>query len=86
VPELVVPDSFWKMARRKDKRLRQAIAKCVELLGDNPGHPGLSVHLMQGHRNVWEAYVDSGNRVTFHWEGETIVLRKNCNHDMLRRP
>ena len=41
---------------------------------------------MQGHRGVWEAYVDRANRVTFHYDGETIVLRKNCNHDILRRP
>ena len=84
--ELIIPDSFWKMAKRKDQRMRRAIAKCVELLGDNPRHPGLNTHPMQGFRNVWEAYVDEGNRVTFHRDGNTIVLRKNCNHDILRRP
>ena len=42
---------------------------------------------MQGHRGVWEAYVDRANRVTFHYADDgTIVLRKNCNHDILRRP
>jgi hypothetical protein len=36
-----------------------------------------------GTRGVWEAYVDSANRVTFHWEGDTIVLRNNCRHEIV---
>jgi hypothetical protein len=35
---------------------------------------------------VWEAYVDNANRVTFHWKDGVIVLRRNCSHDILRRP
>ena len=35
---------------------------------------------------MWEAYVDQPNRLTFHYDAERIALRKNCNHDILRRP
>lgn len=65
--------------------MQAAIAECVGRLVDNPAHPGLRVHPMQGVPGVWEAYVDKGNRITFHREGDTIVLRNHCNHDMLRR-
>jgi hypothetical protein len=34
---------------------------------------------------VFEAYVDKKNRVTFHWEDGKIILRNNCNHDILKR-
>jgi len=66
--------------------LRAAIARCVELLADNPRHPGLQTHRLQGSPGVWEAYIDQANRVTFHYDGSVIVLRKNCNHDILSRP
>jgi hypothetical protein len=66
--------------------MQQAIARCVELLADNPRHPGLNAHRMQGQPGVWEAYIDQANRITFHYEDGKIVLRKNCNHDILRRP
>lgn len=81
-----MPESFARTVRRKEPRLRDAIARCVRLLGDDPRHPGLHTHRVQGMRGVWEAYVDQANRVTFHWSGDTIVLRKNCNHDILRSP
>ena len=84
--ELEIPPSFKKTAKKKDATLQSAIARCVQLLGDNPRHPGLEAHKIQGCPGVWEAYVDRANRVTFHYVGEKIVLRKNCNHDILKRP
>jgi mRNA-degrading endonuclease YafQ of YafQ-DinJ toxin-antitoxin module len=86
VPDVEVPVSFKRMARKKPAQLRAAIARCVELLADNPRHPGLQTHRVQGAVGVWEAYIDQANRVTFHYEGQVIVLRKNCSHDILRRP
>ncbi len=77
--------SFKRRLRKKPASFQKAIAECIERLVDNPRHPGLQVHPMQGHPGVWEAYVDKGNRITFHREGETLVLRNHCNHDMLRR-
>jgi hypothetical protein len=82
----VIPPAFRRIARGKPPRLREAIARCVELLGDDPRHPGLHTHRVQGSRGVWEAYVDAGNRVTFHWADGKIHLRNNCNHDILKRP
>jgi hypothetical protein len=85
VPTLEIPPKFERVARKKEARLRIAIARCVELLGDDPHHPGLHAHRVQGAPGVWEAYVDDANRVTFHYVGSTIVMRNNCNHDIIRR-
>ena len=60
----------------------------VKRLGDNPRHPSLQTHLVRGTKNpkVFEAYVDMKNRVTWHWDEGTIVLRNHCNHEILKRP
>jgi hypothetical protein len=42
--------------------------------------------LQLGSAGVFEAYVDKKNRVTFHYEQGAIVLRKHCNHDILKNP
>jgi mRNA-degrading endonuclease YafQ of YafQ-DinJ toxin-antitoxin module len=86
VPEVEIPPSFKKVARKKQLSLQLAIARCVELLADNPRHPGLQAHRVQGSPGVWEAYVDRANRVTFHYDAGKIVIRKNCNHEILKRP
>jgi hypothetical protein len=86
VPELVIPDHFKRLVEAKPAPLAGAIAKCVHQLGENPRHRGLQTHAVHGMKNpkVYEAYVDKGNRVTFHWEDGKIVLRNNCNHDIIR--
>lgn len=87
MPRYRIPDDFKKELRRKPPRLADAILRCVQGLGENPRHPGLHVHRVQGTPGVWEAYVDRANRVTFHYEDGVIVMRKHCNHDILtRRP
>jgi hypothetical protein len=74
---------FKRARRRKTPDTRQSIDGCVELLSENPRHPGLHSHRVQGTRRVWESYVDEANRVTWQYgESGTIVLRNNCTHDM----
>jgi hypothetical protein len=86
MPELIIPPAFRRKARKKEPGMRAAIARCLELLADNPRHTGLHTHRVQGAPGVWEAYIDHANRITFHWDGPVIVVRNNCNHDILRHP
>jgi hypothetical protein len=44
LPELIVPPAFKRTARKKNERLQAAIARCLQLLGDDPRHPGLHTH------------------------------------------
>ena len=62
----------------RDLGMRQAVRR-------GRHQPGLRVHKMRGVGDIWEAYVDRANRVTYEWERDTIVLRMNCNHQMLTR-
>jgi hypothetical protein len=74
---------FKRARRRKSQDMRQSIDDCVELLLENPRHPGLHTHRVQGTRRVWESYVDYANRVTWEYgEGDIVILRNNCGHDV----
>jgi hypothetical protein len=86
VPPVFLPRSFRRELERKPPSLRAAILECVLRLGEDTRHPSLQTHRVQGTPRVFEAYVDRANRVTFHYDGPTIVMRKHCNHDILRRP
>ena len=82
----VATEPTWRRRFAKKSIVMQgAILECVTRLREDPSHPSLHVKKMQGHRDVYEARVDKGNRITFHWEQGTIVLRNHCNHDVLRR-
>ncbi|PCC32575.1 hypothetical protein CIK74_14665 [Glutamicibacter sp. BW77] len=83
-----IPDSFKKTAKKKPKQMQERIAECITLLVENPRNPRLNSHKMKGTSGIWECYVDrDGNRVTFEYSADrkTIILRNNCNHDMLYR-
>ncbi|MGD0247842.1 MAG: hypothetical protein ABSB75_02205 [Candidatus Limnocylindrales bacterium] len=80
------PIRFRDRLQKKPPALQAAILKCLERLGDDPRHPGLNVHRVQGSDGAWEAYVDDSNRVTFEFgPHNVIVLRNHCNHDIIRR-
>lgn len=76
---------FRKRLRKKPPMMQAAVARCIQRLGEDRTHPGLRVHEVEGTEGVWEAYVDDANRVTFHVEDGVIVLRNNCNHDIIKR-
>ena len=86
MPEIDIPPSFRRTVKKKEPSMQVAIMRCVALLADDPRHPGLHTHRVQGTREVWEAYIDDANRITFHYAQGRVVLRKNCNHSILRRP
>lgn len=87
---LDIPTRFKRQLRKKTPQLQDAILECVEKLGENSRHPSLQTHELQSRKGVFEAYVDKANRITFHYERRAgqrfIVLRKHCNHDILRSP
>ncbi len=85
MPRYRVTPKFKKRLNQKPPALRGAILECINRLSENPGHPGLQAHRVQGTQGIWEAYVDKANRVTYEWDGDTIVMRNHCNHDIIER-
>ncbi len=83
MPELEIPISFRKRLQKKQPRLQAAILECVHKLGEDPRHPGLHTHKIQGQEGVFEAYVDKANRVTWAYSEGKILLRNHCSHDIV---
>lgn len=77
--------SFKKRLRKKPPEMRTAIEDAVTQLRKDWRYPGLRTCRVQNKAGVYEARVNGGNRLTFHWDNDTIVLRNHCNHDILDR-
>jgi len=80
-----VSRSFKRKLAKKTPQLQAAIATAVRQLRVDWRHTSLHAHKMGGEKDVFEARIDQANRITFHWEGDVIVLRAHCNHDILKR-
>jgi len=78
-----VDKRFKRRLGKKSNEMQAAIASCIRQLRENPHHPSLRTKRVQGAPGVYEARIDRANRLTFHWEGETLVLRNHCNHDLM---
>ncbi len=76
---------FKKQLQKKPRDMQTAIANAVTQLRADHRHKGLHTHRVQGQPGVFEARIDQANRLTFHWDGDTIVLRNHCNHDILKK-
>ena len=66
--------------------MQEAIDRAVVQLRKDWRHPGLRTGRIGNTKGVYEARVDGGNRLTFHWEGEAIRPREHCNHKTLDHP
>ncbi|MFN0073043.1 MAG: type II toxin-antitoxin system RelE family toxin [Chloroflexota bacterium] len=87
MPSIDIPKRFKKRLQKKPPELVSAILEAIDRLIENPSHPGLKVHPVQGTTGVFEAYIDLKNRLTFEFGPDgSIVLRNHCNHDILKRP
>ncbi len=49
-------------------------------------HPSLGVKKIKGTKNIWEARASRSLRITFNFEGDTIILRTVGEHDVLSHP
>lgn len=85
VNPILTEPRFKRAYKKKPKRMRDAIDRALVQLRTDPKAQSLGIHRIWGRPGVWAADLDKGNRLTFHWDGDTIVLRNHCNHDMLRR-
>ncbi|HEV8574233.1 MAG TPA: hypothetical protein VGR43_05935 [Dehalococcoidia bacterium] len=84
--ELVFTREFERLFRRLPKRIRLETYEKLVLLQSDPSHPSLRVKRIKGTRALWEMSVTMNYRITFQVEGETVILRRNGTHDILRSP
>lgn len=80
-----VTPRFRRAYRKKTVTMRDAVDDAVLKLRTDPTNVGLQAKKIQGQPGVFESRIDRSNRLTWHWEDDTIVLRNHCNHDILNR-
>ncbi len=84
--ELQLTEKFQKKLLAKNQQRRAAVVETLLKLARNPHHPGLHVHKVKGSAQVFESYVNSSDRVTFHFGRDCLILRNCCEHDIIKSP
>jgi mRNA-degrading endonuclease YafQ of YafQ-DinJ toxin-antitoxin module len=64
------------------KHIQKKVKKQLFLFEQNPRHPSLSVHRLNGE---WELYVDIHYRCLFRWKGSEIELLTIGTHKVVDR-
>ena len=74
----------WKQLNEEDKALAR---KAIKNLAIDIRYPALRVKKIKGTEYIWEARASRSLRLTFHIEGDAILLRNIGHHDeTLGRP
>jgi len=82
-----VTTNFKRKYKKKIQIAQKSIDDTIELLIDNPHHPGLHTHKVQGTTKIFEAYINDEARLTFEYVENSIIFRTNCNHNtVLKNP
>lgn len=82
-----VTNNFKRKYKKKIPIAQKSIDDTIGFLIDNPHHPGLHTHKVQGHTKIFEAYINDEARLTFEYAANSIIFRTNCNHNkVLRSP
>lgn len=73
---------FEKQYSKKTLDEKDKVDETLDILEQNPRHPGLHAHRIQGKKRIWECYIDDSMRITFEYGKGCIILRNNCRHYM----
>jgi mRNA interferase RelE/StbE len=74
-------DRFKKAWKELEETEKALAAKVLQNLLKDFRYPGLGVKKIQGAKGIWEARVSRTIRLTFHIDGDSIVLRNIGKHD-----
>ncbi len=66
--------------------IQERAEKKLALFLENPQHPSLQTHKMEGCRNIWESWITGDYRFTFEIAGDIYKLRRVGTHEIYRNP
>ena len=82
---VVIGNRFKRKLGKKTPDMQKAIYRCIKLLLTDPRHNSLRTHKLQSsEEDIWAAYVDTTNVVTFDRRDNSLFMRNHCNIDLLR--
>jgi mRNA-degrading endonuclease RelE of RelBE toxin-antitoxin system len=84
---IVISERFALAYAELPPDVRRRVDKALRLLEEDFRHPGLRARRVEGMEGIYEARVDRRHRMTYHREGDRLVMRNVGEHDdTLRRP
>ena len=78
-------EAFAKDYRRLPAKIKDKADKQLRHLMENPKHPSLKIHRIEGTHGFWEFYLDRSYRCVYTQEGDTAVLRYIGPHDIIEK-
>ena len=85
--EFLFTDRFKKSYKKLTEADKQAARKKLTLMGTNPHHPSLRTKKIQGTEGLFECSITMSIRMTWEYEGSSILLRAIGYHDeVLKNP
>lgn len=87
----IVTNRFRKDYRALDRQIQIKVDSAIVTLVDNRFYPGLKTKKVKGvshhwQNDIWEARVDGEFRITYHIDGDAIVLRRCGTHSIYDNP
>jgi mRNA interferase RelE/StbE len=80
-------ERFKKSYKKLSTEERKALQKKLALVSTNPHHPSLRTKKIQGAEDIFECSVNMAIRMTWQYDGKSIVLRVVGDHDeVLKNP
>jgi mRNA-degrading endonuclease RelE of RelBE toxin-antitoxin system len=84
---VVISERFARAYAKLPGDVQNKVDKALRLLDEDFRHPGLRARRVEGTEEIYEARVDHRHRITYHREGDRLVMRNVGEHDdILRRP
>ena len=85
--DFVFTERFKKSYRRLSGAEQKALQKKLALMSKNPTHPSLRTKKVQGTDSIFECSINMAIRMTWQYDGESILLRVVGDHDdVLKNP
>jgi mRNA interferase RelE/StbE len=85
--EFIYTDRFKKFYKQLSNEEKKGLQKKLLLMVKNPHHPSLRTKKVQGTDNIFECSINMAVRMTWQYDGESILLRVIGDHDeVLRNP
>jgi mRNA interferase RelE/StbE len=85
--EFIYTYRFKRSYKQLSKEEKKALHKKFLLMMKNPHHPSLRTKKVLGTDNILEYSINMAVRMTWQYEGESIMLRVVGDHDkVLRNP
>jgi mRNA-degrading endonuclease RelE of RelBE toxin-antitoxin system len=83
VKKLKFSDTFKECYKKLPENIQKKVDKQLRFLRNNPNHPSLNIHPVQGTGGIWEGYVDFSYRFTFEIRDDHYYLRVVGPHKVI---